>query len=191
MPKVLTTAPTEEPVSLDEVKAHVLVDHSADDIYLNSLIVAARMHVENYLQRALVTQTWDLYLDAFPDEIEIPLPPLVSITHIKYYDTGGTLQTLSESNYTVDTYSQPGRVVLAYSCSWPATRSIINAVTIRFVAGYGAASAVPRHIRQAILLKVADLYENRGDVAAGEFASIDVLERAMESLLGADRIVPV
>jgi hypothetical protein len=64
----LNTAPTGEPVTLAEAKAHLredLVD-VANDALITNLIVAARMHAENVCRRAFITQKWDLYLDAFP-----------------------------------------------------------------------------------------------------------------------------
>ena len=180
------TLPSEEPVSLDEARAHLRLESGEDD-YLSDLIAAARRHCESFQGRAYVTQTWDLYLDAFPGGcIKVPLPPLQSVTFIKYKDSCGVLQTLGTYDYVVDAYSEPGLIFLAYGKSWPSTYPEANAVQIRFVAGYGAASDVPPEIKQAILLKIADLYENRGDEQAGTR-----MEDAVESLLWPDRIVPV
>jgi uncharacterized phiE125 gp8 family phage protein len=94
------------------------------------------------------------------------------------------LQTWAATKYIVDILSQPGRVSLAYGQSYPTTYSEIQAVQIRFVAGYGLAADVPECIKQAILLKVADLYEHRGDDAVDER-----VEKAVECLLWNDRIV--
>jgi uncharacterized phiE125 gp8 family phage protein len=186
MPLKLITPPSEEPVSLDEARAHLRLESGEDD-YLSDLIAAARRHCESFQGRGYATQTWDLYLDGFPRGcIKVPLPPLQSITFIKYKDCSGVLQTLDTSAYVVDAYSEPALVFRAYGESWPSTYPEPNAVQIRFVAGYGAASDIPPEIKQAILLKIADLYENRGDEQAGKR-----MEEAVESLLWADRIVPV
>jgi uncharacterized phiE125 gp8 family phage protein len=180
------TTPSEEPVSLQEARAHLRLE-SREDEYLTNLITAAQRHCESFLGRALITQTWDLMLDCFPaDEIEIPLPPLQSITYVKYKDTAGVLQTLDISCYIVDANSQPGRVSPAYGQSWPSTYDEIQSVQIRFVAGYGAAADVPQSIKSAILIKLADLYEHRGDETAS-----DTIDRAIQSLLWPDRIVPL
>jgi len=179
-----------------EFGVSVLLDSptATDDTEITRLIVAARRHCENFSGRAYITQTWDLYLDAFPsgDEIKIPLPPLQTVTWIKYKNTVGTLtEWLPITDYIVDIHSEPGRIVLDYGISWPSTYGAIQAVQIRFVAGWGIASAVPEHIKQAILLKLTDLYQNRGDVAGSEFATINLIERAIEALLRPDRIIPV
>jgi uncharacterized phiE125 gp8 family phage protein len=186
------TEPIEEPILLDEItKRHLRVDHSEDDTLIGSYITAARKHCENFLGRALITQTWDLFMDSFPSEsfIKVPLPPLQSVTTLKYKDTAGTLQTWAATNYVVDTHSEPGRISLAYGISWPSTYAEIDAVQIQFVCGYGLSANVPLHIKQAILLKLTGLYENRGDTERS-FVT-DTLEQAIESLLWADRIVPV
>ncbi len=182
----LIEPPAEEPVTLQEVQAHLRLE-SGEDNYVAGLIVAARRHCEAFQGRAYVTQTWELYLDAFPGGcIKCPLPPLQSVTFIKYRDSSGVLQTLDQSAYIVDAYSEPAPVFRAYGESWPSTYPEANAVQIRFVAGYGAASDVPSEIKQAILLKIADLYENRGDEQSGKR-----MEEAVESLLWPERIVPV
>lgn len=167
MPLALVTPPTSEPVTLAEAKAHLRVTITNDDDLIDALIQAARVQAENYTGRAFVTQTWDLKLDAFPEVIEVPLPPLISVSSVKYTDTDGVQQTLATSGYTVDTTAQPGRIVPAFDDDWPDTRGHINDVEVRFVAGYGAPAAVPAAIRQALLLILGELYERRENAIVG------------------------
>src|SRR5688572_21345135 len=151
MALVLVTAPTSEPIMVGETKDFLRVTGSDEDVLISGLITAARQTVDGrdgWLNRALITQTWDLVLDAFPSTtltpIEVPLPPLQSVTSITYVDGNGATQTWSSVNYLVDSKSQPGRITPAHGESYPATRRIVNAVTVRFVAGYGGAAAVAR-----------------------------------------------
>lgn len=167
MPRVLVTPPAAEPVSLSEAKAHLRVTDTGEDSLITSFIAAARGWVEDFTQRALITQTWDYKLDAFVGTMEIPLPPLQSVTSIKYFDTAGVEQTLASTEYTVDTAAERGLVRLAYGKSWPATHVQANAVTIRFIAGYGAAAAVPGTIKAACLLLLGELYARREHAIAG------------------------
>jgi uncharacterized phiE125 gp8 family phage protein len=162
---------------------------NAEDNDILRYIKAARRYCERFQNRAFITQTWDLYLDGFPagNQIEIPLPPLQSVTWLKYKDAAGILQTWDASNYIVDAVSEPGRIVLANGKSWPATYEEIQAVQIRFVCGYGDSAAdVPEEARQAILLKIADLYEHRGDEAADPN-----IDRAIENLLWPERLISI
>ena len=176
-------APAVEPISLTEGKLHLRIDSTAEDVLICSLIKAARQYCENYQQRAYITQTLELWLDRFPDIdiIDVPLPPLQSITSIKYYDTANIAHTFASSEYFVDSKSQPGRVSLAYGKFWPTdTLRPTNGVCITFVAGYGsAASAVPATACYAILLLVAHYYENREAAGASQIyqapLSVDAL----------------
>ena len=191
---VVSTAPASEPVSLDEARLHVRQDgdDSADDDYLESLIVAARRWCEERLCQQFVTATLTLTLDCFPCRegglIEFPKSPLISvaaaspIVWVKYYDAANAQQTLSATEYDYDLTSKPGRLRPAYGYSWPTTYVRMNAVEIKYTAGHGAAAAVPQTIKQAILLLVGHWYANREPVGTvGK-----QIEFAVDSLLGVE-----
>jgi uncharacterized phiE125 gp8 family phage protein len=86
---------------------------------------------------------------------------------------------LDPSAYQMDAASAPAR--LLRKSEPPANLRAVNAVEIAFTAGYGAASAVPGPVKQAILQIVADLYTNRGDEA-------DIVSPAAQALLAPYRI---
>jgi len=171
----LVTPPTIEPVTWGEVLAHLGIndvdeavnESSIEDI--NRLIKAVRVHLEqSVLNRALITQTWNVFYDYFPgcNYIELPYPLLQSITHVKYTNSAGTITTLTAvTDYLEDIVSEPGRVVLPYSGSWPTfTPYPIRPIEIQFIAGYGSTEdSVPAEIRQAMLIMISDLYENHED----------------------------
>lgn len=158
---VVTVAPAEEPVSLADAKAHLGVTHAGDDDRLTRNIKSARQHVEAVCERALVTQTWRLSLDAFPSGcITLPGGKVSAVSSIAYTDTNGDAQALV--GYQSDLDSEPARLMYAYSAgAWPGARAVLNAVQVTYVVGYGAASAVPDALKAAILLAVGDLYANR------------------------------
>ena len=62
---VLVTAPTVEPVSLDEAKALCRIDTTADDVLVSGLITAARKYGEVCTRRQFCTATWKMSLDSF------------------------------------------------------------------------------------------------------------------------------
>ena len=183
----LKTAPTTEPITLAQAKLHCRVDHNDEDTLFDALIVAARQHCEGVQNRAYITQTWELWLDNFPnkDYIEIPLPPLQSVTSVTYYDTNDDDDTFDD--YDVDTNSFVGRIVLKYNKSWP---YIIlrpsNAVVIEFVAGYGNAAAVPQTVKQAMLLLISHWYANRETVLVGTVSRH--IELAVDALLALEGV---
>lgn len=141
----LVTPPAREPVSLALAKSHLRgIDHADDDNIIQGLIISARRNAEGFQNRAYLEQTWDMWLDAWlgKDCIDIKLPPLQSITSIKYYDTSDVEYTLATTEYDVDTYSEPGRVVLKSGKTWPSTTlRPSNGIVIRFVAGYATYSS--------------------------------------------------
>ena len=170
----LVTAPAAEPVSLADAKAHLRVDGTDEDTAITLAIKRAREEAETRLGRALIDQTWTLYLDWFPadGEIEIPFPPLGSVSTVKYVDTDGVLQTLATSEYVVDTSGEKGRVYLDWEKSWPSIRVEPNAVRVEFVAGYGAAdSDVPAKFRAWILTRIGDHYAHREGLITGTIAT--------------------
>ena len=178
-----TVAPSEEPVTIDEAKAQTRLDEADDATLLPGMIAAARRYVETLSRCQLVTATYTYKLDAFPSDrtIRIPRPPLQSISSITYIDTGGDSQTLDATVYDVDADSEPGRVSLAFDQVWPATRNQDNAVTITFVNGFGAASAVPDTFKHAIRLLVGHWWENRESVVVGTVVA--ELKQAVEDLV--------
>lgn len=134
----LAFGPSLEPISTTEAKSWLRVTGSDDDAMIASLVTQARQWAEMYTRRALLSQTWDLTLQSFPSCIELPVSPLRSVTWVKYNDTNGDQQTLATTEYTVDDVSEHGRIVEAYSKTWPSTYGHVNDVTVRFVAGYAA-----------------------------------------------------
>ena len=166
------TPPAEEPITASEAKASpsLRVAVATDDTDIAALIKTARLMAETRTMHALVTQTWELVLDGFPTGgIVVPMPPLQSVTSIKYIDTDGDEQTLGATLYAVDGDSIPGLIVPAYGETWPTdVRDQVNAVRVRFVAGFGAASDVPEDIKSWIKIMVGTLYDNPQAVVVGQ-----------------------
>lgn len=170
MTLLMITEPSVEPVTLEEAKLHCRVDASEDDDLISGLITSARDWVESFDNRALITQTWELILDSFPgsDILKLPLPPLQSVSSIKYINDAGIEATFATTDYTVDWRSEPGRIRLMENESWPSVDLYIwNGVRIRFICGFGLAASVPERYKQAIKLLVGHWYENREQVMAG------------------------
>lgn len=192
-------APATEPLTVAEAKAHLRLEHAGDDDLVSRILTAAREDAEAFLSQTLVSTTLDVYWDHFPGQgddlrggpgyaeqdryaLVVPRSPLVSVTHLKYTNTAGTLTTLtSGADYTVDAVSNPGRIVPYFGTSWPTARAVPNAVTARVVCGYGAAASVPSSIKSAILLIVGALYEHREEFVTGTI--VTRIPTSAESLL--------
>ena len=203
MKHAVVTAPTEEPISLADAKLHLRVastetgedallgvastetgedallgaasTETGEDALLGALIAAAREWCEGYTGRALATQTIEAYPDRFPRSyaLELPMPPLQDVVSIKYKDSTGTEVTLTEDeDYIVDISGPIGRIALPYGKLWPAFDPYpVNPIAIRYTAGY---TAMPKIVRQAMLLLIGHWYANREPGALDEEMRIAV-----------------
>ena len=181
------TEPVNEPVSLVEAKAYLRVDNTDEDTLIATLITAARQWVESYLDRALILRQLVLRLDTFPVEIELPQPPLSTFgmytaVSVTYTLETGTTATLSRSEYRIDRTSTPGVLRQNYSGSWPGHLNDYNSIAVTYWAGYGSDEGdIPPAIKNAILLMVGHLFENRTAVVTN--TNTKPIEFALESLL--------
>ena len=194
----IVTPPTDYAVSLQEAKDQLRVTHSDEDDKINMFIAAACDYTEQYLSRTLIEQTWDLYYDCFPcgdDAIVIDGPPLISVTSIKYYDTADVEQTWDSANYTVDTdQAYKALIYPAINASYPNTRVYPKSVIVRVVAGYENSGAspvdvadnVPTTIKQAILLLIGHMWENRE--ASAIAVSVDSIPMGYEAMLANHKV---
>lgn len=181
--------------------------NTTTDPFLGMLISGARQAAETELHRALITQTLDLYLDCFPGQepywtdlcrrrfedghgYEIKTPSLKSVTSINYVDTNGVQQTLAVDQYLVDTKACPARIAPAYGVFWPIARQQNNAVTVRFVDGYGTAADVPARIKQWMLMYIRTAWEPqyRAALVAGERGFSEIPTAHFDGLLDGERI---
>ena len=187
MALIRIAAPASEPLALADAKAHCRVDHSDDDALITALIVAAREQAEHETGRALVTQTWELVHDTFPEAFVLRKAPIASVTSVKYIDPAtGAEQTLDPADTLLDNASEPGYLVPAYGKAWPTARAVPNAVRCRYVCGYGNAAAVPQAIKQWMLLAIGTMYAQRETVVAGTVANLP--DRFWASLLDPYRL---
>ena len=168
----VTTAATTPVFTTAEAKAVLKVDVSDDDTVIDNLVAAAtescQIYTNQYFINTVVTQysdTWDAFYTLYKS-------PVGSITHIQYYDSDDTQQTLASSNYILDGTSKPARIGIAIDGTLPNLSDRINAVEVKYTVGYGTASTdVPEGIRQAVLLTLANWYQNRESVITGRTAT--------------------
>lgn len=200
----LIGVPTEEPITLIRAKQHCRIDLSDEDALVLSYITAARTHIETYLRRALITQIYELSFDnCWPTEriarnvqlygqqddlsvchkrrIRLSQPPIQSVTSITYIDQAGSIQTLESANYIIGK-SDTGEWVIdeAYGVTWPSVQMQIGAIKVQYIAGYGAAVAVPEPIKIAMLMLIGHWYNNREAVSEVSMAEVPF---AVEALL--------
>ena len=97
----LITAPVLEPISMDALMSHLRNDDETmvENDLLETILAASREVVEDETRRALLTQTWDYYLDKFPsgNTIKLPFGNLQSVTHVKYTESDSSTTNLTKT----------------------------------------------------------------------------------------------
>jgi len=166
------TAPTTPLFTTAEAKDFLKVDTTADDTLIDNLVFAATESCQIYTNQYFIKHTVSQYSDNWDGIYTLYKSPVSAITHIKYYDTDDTEQTLDPSNYILDDVSKPARIGLAVDGTLPSLSDRINAVHVKYTCGYGTASTdVPDGIKQAVLLTIGNWYENRQSVISGRTAT--------------------
>lgn len=204
--------PTVEPITLADLRTHLgiepyEVDSSGGaathphDTMIMAMLGAAREWAENFTGRAIALKTYELALDEFPasEEIELPHPPVVSVESVIYTDSNLDPITIDAANYVLDQHQETaGYVKAALTYDWPTPAAVINAVKIRYRAGYQIpepdssveddADPLPYAIKAALLLMVGHLYANREAVADKQMFEVpfaaDALLRPLRVRLG-------
>ena len=179
----ITATSAELPVTLEIARMHLRnEDLRVDDSLVRGLIRSSERSIEQQYGLALLEQTVVQTHNAFPASSDTPMllriAPLLSVTTIVYIDAAGATQTWSAAEYISGKFNNTAFVIPKSGFSWPTgLASLPNAVTITYEAGFGAsAEAVPDQIRQAMLLNIGWLYENREDPTS-------TMARASENLL--------
>lgn len=166
----IATAATGTAIDVGEVKTHLKISTSTEDTYLTNLISVATEMVQNYTCQILMSTTMELHLPYFVNRMDIQRVPVTSISSVGYYDSDNSLAYLSASDYekyivSNDFQSPVASTILpADGFTYPDTYPRMDAVKIRFVAGYSSADDVPMAIKQAMLLIIGQLYLNRTDM---------------------------
>lgn len=188
------TPPALEPMTRAEAKQHMGISSTHNDQLIDSAITQAREYCEAYQHKKFITQTLDLYLDAFPSASFIEFlscSPVQSITSIKYTDYAGVEYTMPTADYSLDNVSFINKIDLNYNKSWPSVNlKPTNGVVIRFVAGYTATKVgdvtqtnLPQAIRWAMAMHLKALYDTHTPAERVD------LERARDAILKMDRVM--
>jgi uncharacterized phiE125 gp8 family phage protein len=189
MPSILLAGPAVEPITLAEAKQFIRVEHDDDDDIIAALIAGSRIHVETQTRRALITQSWRLTRDVWPELGCVPvLPvPLRTLDAARVYKFDGSTLAIEVAAFAVDKTAAPARLAFTRG-ALPAPERTVGGIEIDVTCGYGdALENVPEPLRQAIRLLVAHWYENRGLVAIGH--EVAVLPQTAAALIAPYRVL--
>jgi uncharacterized phiE125 gp8 family phage protein len=172
---VRITGPTVLPITLEQAKRHLALPLSepGHDPYIEDLIEFARDQWELDTGEAVVSSSYTQSYYCWPAAgVMLLRRPVSSITHIKYYDTAGSLQTLASSNYRLATNTPTPMVIWDDEATLPILDDRPEAVVVTYIAGVASAALVPPTVRQALLVAMTHAFEHRGIVTAGSWSEV-------------------
>ena len=152
------------PVALDEVKMHLRVEHSEEDVYLKHLVETATEYMQEYLNRSLIQQKVCFMADGVlrPDglvELELPRPNVLKVESVKSIRASVGLYPIKRFQVINKNFITK---IIVY------TRDITLEVV--YQSGFGVyPSHIPSPIRHGILQLITELYECRGGISEGKF----------------------
>lgn len=166
---IVKTEGTTEPVTLAQAKVFInyLGDDASVETLIQSLLLSARIKLEQFTGRNFVEKTMILSTDNAGISIELPFGPIYSVTSVKVYDTYGVLnQTLTEDEdyYLIGNFDKYVRLESFFNGAY---------LDVEYTSGYHSTHTyeLPEVMKNAIKRQVKYDFDNRGNTSAEPIVS--------------------
>ena len=165
-------------LTLDEITNQLnLFGDESQDGYLQGLELAVRMHIEDYMGLPIFPVTYRVYYGSaalYGTPLTLDLPEVsqngVTINSVKYYNNASptVLTTVAAVNYY---YDPTGNKVVLVGLPSDLNPYMTNPVVVEYTL---AASIIAQYpvVKQAGLLLMTHLYNNRSDTTSGGLQKI-------------------
>lgn len=164
--------PTAYPITLDEIKSQLRIEHDEWDSLISSIhLPAALSWAEGETRRSIQSRTHRWIISEFPSgdqRIILPRGKTQSISSIAYVSGGNTTTLTGPSSgspegtdYQEDLKDELGGVVMPNQGeSWPSVDQDVPApITITFSAGWAEQEDVPSDLKMAMIFYIGDSLE--------------------------------
>jgi uncharacterized phiE125 gp8 family phage protein len=174
---IIPTTPSDERiwlVSLNEAKEHLRIGHNDDDSYITRLTHAAQIVCEHLTGANFTPSSYSFFCDNWQQTKDVPeVSTLGLIESITYKNTSGIPTIWNPINYYFAQGSQRSRIELVDGKSYPDLYDGIQNITINFRTNpvWGKTTNLNEVAKQAVLITISDMYENRQSVIVGRIAS--------------------
>jgi hypothetical protein len=169
-------------LTLDEITQQLnLFNDESQDSYLTSLELATRMAIEDFLGLAVYPTQYKVYYPNFGlyntavylDLPEVSGPNLgqagVTINRVEYYGNSNTVpELIASSNYS---YDPTGNRVILNTIPNTLNQEVANPISVTYTQNASFLAQYPV-IKQAALLLLTHLYNNRSDTTDVQLKSI-------------------
>jgi uncharacterized phiE125 gp8 family phage protein len=161
----VTRSPEHLCISLQQIKAHLRLDHPDDDEYVMHLLKVATTWVEDQIESPLLATTflWTLaeVKGVKGGALRLPKQAILEIERVTGIDRQGHRHPVA-----YQFCDQDGRILLSSGMSY-------KGMEIEFSAGYGERTdSVPEPLRQAVINHVACHYECRTGIDRKDYVSL-------------------
>mgnify|MGYP001063209024 CR=1 FL=1 len=167
--------PAEIPLNLTTLKQWLRLDttDTSEDNILQLLVNQAVSCFELVSKRTLMNTNWENFRSCWQSFYELRKSKFVSTTSVEYQDEDEVWQTVSSDDYYIDFNNEYSNLIFDKSYTFPDKLDQVDTIRINFVAGLAATTEdVPSDIQMALMQHVTFLYENRGDCACDDMASV-------------------
>lgn len=160
-------------VTLEEMRAHVRVDHTEEDALLGAYLAGAIEHAESVCRRPLLPGTYEAEAALPGDRGVVPLPcapgAVAVVERVEYEQWGGEWAELEPAAYEVYPGDEP-RLRPAPGTYWTAA-AWGRPVRVRYAAEHAEGTTPAESIRVAVMLLAGHWYANRESVIVGTISS--------------------
>jgi hypothetical protein len=197
----LAYSSSQEPVTLTEAKAHILVDFTTDDTYIQALITQCRAAIESYCNICITPKNITWTFDSVPEPGSYP--PWISRWDLAFYGFTNCTKWLrmpwgpvETGTISVTNVTDAGVITtLTANTDYFIRGQLFKEIKINFFTGnvvvnyrgkwpYDSTSSeqIPADLKLAILNEIAFRYTNRGD-AVNRYAqqSVGISEGAQSA----------
>ena len=175
-------------VSTSEAKEHLRVDHSDDDTYILALTKAAQLVCEHFCNFDFTPCEWKFQCDTWSQVYDVPYSGINEISSIEYMDVSNSVVTVTSSDYYFKPHIQPNSISFVDGYNYPSLYNGTGGIVVTFTTRFGLSSESTFNVicKQAVLMTIADMYENRQSVIVGRIASS--IPKTVEYLLSTLKI---
>lgn len=166
-------------LTLDDITQQLnLFQDESQDQYLESLELATRMAIEDYLGMAIFPTQWRTYyanLGVYNTQWFLDLPEVsngangVTVNKVEVYTTSNTVPvTLANTSYS---YDPTGNRVILNQLPNNLNQNIVNPIVVTYTQNANPIAQYPV-VKQAGLLLLTHLYNNRSNTVEGTLKEI-------------------